>query len=63
MPLNKEVVVYDVYENTYRRGTVFEDGLFLNIEVHLIEGKQRAMMYSYPKRDIDSGEFIVYVKE
>ena len=59
---NKEVVVLDVYENTYRRGIVVEDGRFLTIEVQTPNSDLRRR-YQYPNNDIESGEFIVYVKE
>ena len=61
MKMNKEVVVLDVYEGTYRRGVVVEDGLFLTIEMSKSGDLRRR--YQYPKRDIESGEFIVFVKE
>ena len=61
--MNKEVVVLDVYENTYRRGIVVEDGIFLTIEVQATLSQPHRRMYQYPKKDIERGEFIVFVKE
>jgi len=61
--LRNEVVVLDVYEATYRRGVVVEDGLFFTIEVQPTIKQPRKHNYTYPRRDIDSGEFIIYVRE
>lgn len=62
MKVNKEVVVLDVYENTYRRGIVVEDGRFLTIEVQTPNSHLRRR-YQYPNKDIERGEFVIYVKE
>ena len=62
MKVNKEVVVLDVYENTYRRGTVVEDGRFLTIAVQTPNSHLRRW-YQYPNKDIERGEFVIYVKE
>lgn len=61
--IGKEVVVYDVYEGTYRRGVVIEDGLFLTIEVQPTISRPTKRKYTYPLRDINNDEFLVYVRE
>lgn len=61
--MNKEVVVLDVYEKTYRRGIVVEDGTFLTIEIQGTISQPCRRWYQYPKRDIEVGEFVVFVKE
>ena len=63
MKMNKEVVVFDAYEKTYRRGIVVEDGVFFTIEIQASIIQPCRRIYQYPKKDIERGEFIVYVKE
>jgi len=43
---------------------VLEDGpTFLTIQVQPTLMQPTLRMYTYPVRDVDAGEFIVYVKE
>jgi len=61
--LNKDIVIYDTFENTYRRGKIVEDNsTFITIETGITPGGWKRT-YQYPVKDIISGEFIVFVKE
>ena len=61
--LNKEVVIYDTFEENYRRGKVVEDtSTLLRIETGITKGGW-TRSYQYPVKDIISGEFVVFVKE
>ena len=56
--MGKEVIVFDTEEATFCEGIVVEHStVFLGIRKNSFSRRQ------YPVRDIESGEFVVYVKE